>query len=52
MSFKDIRNDLSPEVNALLEDMVEFDEINKPMHYNEGEGIGRGFVLMVCMYTG
>lgn len=37
MSFKDIRNELTPEVNALLEDMVEFDEINKPMHYNTGK---------------
>ena len=37
MGFKDIRNELTPEVNAVLEDMVEFDEINKPMHYNTGK---------------
>lgn len=36
MGYKDIRDNLSPEVNALLEDMVEHDEINKPVHYNTG----------------
>jgi len=39
MSLKDIRGDLTPEVNALLEDLVEddmYDEINKPSHYNAG----------------
>ena len=40
MSFKDIRESLSPEVNAVIEDMIEdemYDEINKPEHYNTGE---------------
>ena len=37
MGYKDIRENLSPEVNALLEDMIEHDEINKPAHYNAGD---------------
>ena len=39
MSLRDIRGNLTPEVNALLEDMVEdeiHDEINSPAHYNAG----------------
>ena len=39
MSLKDIRPDLTPEVNALIEDMVDddmYDEIEKPEHYNTG----------------
>ena len=39
MSLLDIRPNLTPEVNALLEDMVEDDtyhEIDKPEHYNTG----------------
>ena len=39
MSLKDIRSELTPEVNALLEDMVEdemYDAVNKPEHYNSG----------------
>ena len=40
MSLKDIRSELTPELNAMIEDTVEdeiFDEINKPKHYNSGE---------------
>lgn len=39
MSLLDIRPNLTPEVNALLEDMVDDDtyhEIDKPEHYNTG----------------
>lgn len=39
MSLKDIRGNLTPEVNALLEDMIDDDmyhEIEKPEHYNTG----------------
>jgi len=39
MGLEKIRDSLSPEVNALLEDMVEDDtyhEIDKPAHYNAG----------------
>lgn len=39
MSLLDIRPNLTPEVNALLEDMVDDDtyhEIEKPEHYNSG----------------
>lgn len=37
--MQDIRENLSPEVNALIEDMIDadmFDEIEKPAHYNAG----------------
>jgi len=40
MSLKDIRKDLSPEVNAVIEDMIDdsmYHEIDKPEHYNSGE---------------
>lgn len=39
MSLKDIRENLSPEVNAVIEDMAddwEYDQVNKPQHYNVG----------------
>lgn len=39
MGLKDIREQLTPEVNAVIEDMVEdnmYDDINKPAHYNAG----------------
>lgn len=39
MSLLDIRPNLTPEVNALLEDMVDddaYDEIDRPEHYNSG----------------
>jgi enoyl-CoA hydratase/carnithine racemase len=38
MSLKDIRDNLTPEVNAIIEDMtdLEFDTINNPKHYNAG----------------
>ena len=36
MGLKDIRDSLTPEVNAVIEDMIEFDEIDKPEHYNSG----------------
>jgi hypothetical protein len=39
MSLLDIRPNLTPEVNALLEDMIEdntYDDIEKPEHYNSG----------------
>ena len=40
MSLKDIRKNLTPEVNAVIEDMIDgeeyHDEINKPAHYNAG----------------
>ena len=39
MSLKDIRGNLTPEVNAILEDMIEdetYDDVNKPEHYNSG----------------
>jgi hypothetical protein len=39
MGLKDIRDSLTPEVNAVIEDMAddyELDDINKPAHYNAG----------------
>ena len=39
MSLLDIRPNLSPEVNAVIEDMIDDDsyhEIEKPEHYNTG----------------
>ena len=39
MSLLDIRPNLSPEVNAVIEDMIDdesFHEIEKPEHYNSG----------------
>lgn len=36
MGLKDIRDSLTPEVNAVIEDMIEFDEIDRPEHYNSG----------------
>ena len=39
MSLKDIRENLSPEVNAVIEDMSDDwteDQINNPKHYNAG----------------
>jgi hypothetical protein len=39
MGLKDIRDDLTPEVNALIEDMSDdwdYDNINNPQHYNAG----------------
>jgi hypothetical protein len=39
MGLKDIRDSLTPEVNAMIEDMAddyELDDINKPAHYNAG----------------
>lgn len=39
MSLKDIRTDLTPEVNAVIEDMIDdesYHEIEKPEHYNTG----------------
>lgn len=37
--LQDIRENLTPEVNAMIEDMVDpdvYDEIEKPAHYNAG----------------
>ena len=37
MGMKDIRESLTPAVNAVLEDMIDtdvWDEIDKPEHYN------------------
>ena len=39
MGMKDIREALTPAVNAVLEDMIDtdvWDEIDKPEHYNSG----------------
>lgn len=39
MSLKDIRDSLTPTVNAVLEDMIDdesFDDIHRPEHYNTG----------------
>lgn len=39
MGLKDIREHLSEDVNALIEDMVDdemYDPIDKPKHYNSG----------------
>lgn len=39
MSLKDIRESLTPEVNAVIEDMIDdesYHEIEKPEHYNTG----------------
>jgi hypothetical protein len=40
--LKDIRDNLTPEVDAVIEDMIEddmyhYDDINKPEHYNQGD---------------
>jgi hypothetical protein len=40
MGLEKIRDALTPEVNAIIEDMVDtdaFDDIEKPEHYNTGE---------------
>jgi hypothetical protein len=40
MSLKDIRSELTAELNAMIEDTVEdeiFDMVNKPKHYNTGQ---------------
>jgi hypothetical protein len=39
MKYKDIRDDMTEEVAALLEDVVDdemYDDINSPAHYNQG----------------
>lgn len=39
MSLKDVRENLTPEVNAVIEDMIDdstYHEIEKPEHYNTG----------------
>lgn len=39
MGLKDIRTNLTPEVNAVIEDMIDdesYHEIEKPEHYNTG----------------
>jgi len=58
--LKDVREHLTPEVNALIEDLIEddlFDEVERPEHYNSGnietyeyivDVMGKYFAIFYC----